>query len=42
MSKYAQPTTYHGCDPGVIANIAQMGFNRSFCGKNMTKYGKVK
>ena len=26
VAKYEQPITFHGCDPDVIPNIAQMGF----------------
>ena len=31
---------FHGTDQGTVDKIIQQGFNRSFCGKNMTKYGK--
>ena len=31
---------FHGCDAGVVDKILQQGFNRSFCGKNATLYGK--
>lgn len=37
VSGYELPVTFHGCPPEVIPSISQMGFNRSFCGKNMTK-----
>ena len=31
---------FHGCGPDVVDKILQQGFNRSFCGKNATFYGK--
>jgi len=31
---------FHGTDKETVPKIIQQGFNRSFCGKNMTKYGK--
>ena len=31
---------FHGCGPDVVDKILQQGFNRSFCGKNATLYGK--
>ena len=31
---------FHGTDESTVHKIIQQGFNRSFCGKNMTKYGK--
>ena len=31
---------FHGTDKDTVPKIIQQGFNRSFCGKNMTKYGK--
>jgi len=31
---------FHGTDTGTASKIVAQGFNRSFCGKNMTKYGK--
>lgn len=31
---------FHGTDEETVPKIASMGFNRSFCGKNATVYGK--
>lgn len=31
---------YHGTNEDVIPKIVQQGFNRSFCGKNATRFGK--
>ena len=31
---------FHGSDVDTVPKITQMGFNRSFCGKNATMYGK--
>ena len=31
---------FHGCSGVVTDKIVQQGFNRSFCGKNATMYGK--
>jgi hypothetical protein len=31
---------FHGTDEDTVEKIVQQGFNRSFAGKNMTKYGK--
>ena len=31
---------FHGCGPDVVDKILQQGFNRSFCGKNATLFGK--
>jgi len=31
---------FHGTDEGTVPKIAQQGFNRMFCGKNATAYGK--
>eukprot|EP00912_Choanoflagellata_sp_UC4_P001690 UC4_evm5s1075 len=31
---------FHGTDAVTMTKIAQQGFNRSFAGKNMTRYGK--
>lgn len=35
-----QPMLFHGCDDATVPKIIQQGFNRSFCGKNATYYGK--
>eukprot|EP00041_Stephanoeca_diplocostata_P030623 m.932583 g.932583 ORF g.932583 m.932583 type:complete len:1575 (+) comp23791_c0_seq1:275-4999(+) len=35
-----RPTCFHGCQPHVVPKIYQQGFNRSFCGRNMCRYGK--
>ena len=39
-NEYMRTNAFHGCAPDCIPLIAQNGFNRSFCGKNATKYGK--
>ena len=31
---------FHGTDEDTVPKITSMGFNRSFCGKNATAYGK--
>ncbi|XP_018091253.1 protein mono-ADP-ribosyltransferase PARP15 isoform X2 [Xenopus laevis] len=31
---------YHGSSEGTVAKISKFGFNRSFCGRNATRYGK--
>jgi len=31
---------FHGTDEGTVPKIVQQGFNRAFCGKNATMYGK--
>jgi len=31
---------FHGTDEGTVPKIIQQGFNRSFCGKNATAFGK--
>jgi len=31
---------FHGTDQDTVPKIFQQGFNRSFCGKNMCRYGK--
>ena len=31
---------FHGTDTETASKIVAQGFNRSFCGKNMTQYGK--
>ena len=31
---------FHGCPGDIVPKILQQGFNRSFCGKNATFYGK--
>ena len=38
--KYVRNWLFHGCGPDVVDKILQQGFNRSFCGKNATFYGK--
>ena len=41
-SAYDKEITFHGCSPEVIPNIAQMGFNRSFCAnKDQGKFSYV-
>ena len=31
---------FHGTDEGTVPKIVNQGFNRAFCGKNATAYGK--
>ena len=31
---------FHGTDEATVPKITQQGFNRSFCGKNATAFGK--
>ncbi len=31
---------FHGTSPDAVEDIVRYGFNRSFCGKNATLYGK--
>ena len=38
--KYVRAWLFHGCPSDVVPKILQQGFNRSFCGKNATLYGK--
>ena len=40
VSKYVQPRLYHGTDESTADLIIRDGFDRSFCGKNATAYGK--
>lgn len=35
-----RPAMFHGSDADSARKIVQQGFNRSFCGKNATAYGK--
>jgi len=39
-SDYERRWLFHGTDDETVRKICQMGFNRSFAGKNATKYGK--
>ncbi|KAH8085558.1 platelet-activating factor acetyltransferase [Aureococcus anophagefferens] len=38
--KYVRCWLFHGAPGDVVAKILQQGFNRSFCGKNATFFGK--
>merc|ERR1712164_210130 len=40
QSRFERAWLFHGCHPDVVPNIMQQGFNRSFCGRNATAYGK--
>jgi len=40
LRKYVRCWLFHGCPGDIVAKITQQGFNRSFCGKNATFYGK--
>ena len=40
QSRFERVWLFHGCHPDVVPNIMQQGFNRSFCGRNATVYGK--
>jgi len=39
-SKYERVWLFHGTDAETVPKIVEMGFNRSFCGKNATRWGK--
>jgi hypothetical protein len=39
-ARYERVWLFHGTDEDTVPMICQMGFNRSFCGKNATVYGK--
>jgi len=39
-SRYERVWVFHGTDELTVPKIVEMGFNRSFCGKNATAYGK--
>ena len=39
-ARFERRWLFHGTEEGTVDKIIQQGFNRSFCGKNMTKYGK--
>lgn len=40
ITGYWKRNLFHGCQASTIPLIAQQGFNRSFSGRNMCKYGK--
>jgi poly [ADP-ribose] polymerase 10/14/15 len=40
LRKYVRCWLFHGCPGDIVPKILQQGFNRSFCGKNATFYGK--
>merc|ERR1712093_444688 len=39
-SRFERIWLFHGTNAEVVDKIVQQGFNRSFCGKNATAYGK--
>ena len=39
-SRFERVCLFHGCHPDVVPKIVEQGFNRSFCGRNATVYGK--
>merc|ERR1719335_369895 len=39
-SRFERVWLFHGTDEETMPKIVGMGFNRSFCGKNATAYGK--
>merc|ERR1719399_1369961 len=39
-SRFERVWLFHGTDEETVPKIVGMGFNRSFCGKNATAYGK--
>jgi len=40
LREYERPMLFHGTSDWASAKIIDQGFNRSFCGKNATAYGK--
>merc|ERR1712070_990657 len=40
VSRFERVWLFHGTDEDTVPKIIEMGFNRSFCGKNTTMYGK--
>jgi len=40
VSRFERFPLFHGTREDVVRKIVQQGFNRSFCGKNATMYGK--
>merc|ERR1712100_804095 len=39
-ARFERKWLYHGTDEATVPKIVQQGFNRSFCGKNATAFGK--
>merc|ERR1712072_1452261 len=39
-SRYEREWLFHGTVEDIVPKIVQQGFNRSFCGRNATMYGK--
>lgn len=39
-SRFERAWLFHGCQGDVVPKIVQQGFNRSFCGRNATAFGK--
>lgn len=40
LKRFERSWLWHGSNAEVVDKILQQGFNRSFCGKNATRYGK--
>merc|ERR1712022_11779 len=40
QGRFERVWLFHGTDEETVPKIVQQGFNRSFCGKNATMYGK--
>lgn len=40
LARFERKWLFHGSNHEVVSKILQQGFNRSFCGKNATVYGK--
>merc|ERR1712070_564383 len=40
VSRFERQWLFHGTDEDTVPKIITQGFNRSFCGKNATMYGK--
>lgn len=40
MQRFERSWLWHGSNADVVRKITQQGFNRSFCGRNATAYGK--
>jgi len=40
LERFERSWLWHGSDAEVVQKVLQQGFNRSFCGKNATMYGK--
>lgn len=40
LARFERAWLFHGTTKGIVPKIIQQGFNRSFCGRNATAYGK--